>query len=162
MITNKLKNYLTPQEREISSEWQIQLISSEVIEQSNFWDDLFMNEVGSIWRRLFLLKCQDDPFSLIKSFIPQKLVRNKPKQSNDISKQNLELQNLELDIDCINNADRIKKNILLTWPTSEECRLLLLKQESQVFVEKNYILCDKNIIRYEEEIIIPDKIEYED
>lgn len=162
MITNKLKNYLTPQQREISSEWQIQLISSEVIEQSNFWDDLFMNEVGSIWRRLFLLKYQDDPFSLIKSFIPQKLVRNKPKQSNDISKQNLELQNLELDIDCINNADRIKKNILLTWPTSEECRLLLLKQESQVFVEKNYILCDKNIIRYEEEIIIPDKIEYED
>ena len=157
MITNKLKNYLTPQQREISSEWQIQLISSEVIEQSNFWDDLFMNEVGSIWRRLFLLKYQNDPFSLIKSFIPQKLVRNKPKQSNDISKQNL-----ELDIDCINKADRIKKNILLTWPTSEECRLLLLKQESQVFVEKNYILCDKNIIRYEEEIIIPDKIEYED
>ncbi|MEB3363358.1 hypothetical protein SDC49_05310 [Lactobacillus sp. R2/2] len=53
MITNKLKNYLTPQQREISSEWQIQLISSEVIEQSDFWDDLFMNEVGSIWRRLF-------------------------------------------------------------------------------------------------------------
>lgn len=157
MITNKLKNYLTPQEREISSEWQIQLLSSEVIEQSDFWDDLFMNEVGSILRRFFLLKYQNDPFSLIKSFIPQRLVRNKPKQSNDISKQNL-----ELDIDYITKADKIKKNILLTWPTSEECRLLLLKQEAQVFVEKNYILCDKNIIRYEEEIIIPDKIEYED
>ena len=40
--------------------------------------------------------------------------------------------------------------------------MLVLKQKTQVFVEKNYILHENQVIRYEEEIIIPDKIEYED
>ena len=99
------------------------------------------------------------PFSIIKSFIPAILIDENKDQFCNSNKSNL---NLELKIDQEKSANRIKKNILLTWPTSEESQMLVLKQKTQVFVEKNYILHENQIIRYEEEVIIPDKIEYED
>lgn len=157
MFTNKLKTYLTPQERVIDRNWLLNKGKAVQLQQSNFWDDLFMSEVGPIWQRLFLLKYQTKPFSIIKSFIPIALL---DKQKNTLVDD--DSVNLELVIDQENKANYIKKNILLTWPTSEESKALLLKQKTQVFVEKNYILHDKQVIRYEEEIVLPDRVEYED
>lgn len=157
MFINNLKSYLTPQEREADKNWLLNLISYEEIPQSDFLDDLFMNQVGPVWQRLFLLEYQNEPFSIIKSFLPEKLTNTCNMPSICESKVNIELK-----IDKENNADQIKKNISLTWPTSEESKMLLLKQREQVFIEKNYILRDKQIIRYEEEIIVPSKVEYED
>lgn len=157
MFTNKLKTYLTPQERVIDKNWLLNKGKAKQLQQSNFWDDLFMSEVGPIWQRLFLLKYQTKPFSLIKSFIPIALL---DKQKNTLVDD--DSVNLELVIDQENKANYIKKNILLTWPTSEESKALLLKQKTQVFVEKNYILHDKQVVRYEEEIVLPDRVEYED
>lgn len=157
MLTNKLKTYLTPQERVIDKNWLLNKGKAKQLQQSNFWDDLFMKEVGPIWQRLFLLKYQTKPFSLIKSFIPIALLDKQKNTSIDDNNVNLELA-----IDLANKANYIKKNILLTWPTSEESKALLLKQKTQVFVEKNYILHDKQVVRYEEEIVLPDRVEYED
>lgn len=157
MFTNKLKTYLTPQERVIDRNWLLNKGKAVQLQQSNFWDDLFMSEVGPIWQRLFLLKYQTKPFSIIKSFIPIALL---DKQKNTLVDD--DSVNLELVIDQENKANYIKKNILLTWPTSEESKALLLKQKTQVFVEKNYILHDKQVVRYEEEIVLPDRVEYED
>ena len=159
MIIEKLKNYLTPQERELNKNWLLSLVTSVKLQPGDFLDDLFMDQVGSVWQRIFLLKYQNKPFSIIKSFIPVILINENKEKFCNSNKSNL---NLELKIDQEKSANRIKKNILLTWPTSEESQMLVLKQKTQVFVEKNYIFHENQVIRYEEEIIIPDKIEYED
>lgn len=50
MIIEKLKNYLTPQEREINKNWLLRLVTSVKLQPGDFLDDLFMDQVGSVWQ----------------------------------------------------------------------------------------------------------------
>ena len=91
MIIEKLKNYLTPQEREINKNWLLRLVTSVKLQPGDFLDDLFMDQVGSVWQRIFLLKYQNKPFSIIKSFIPAILIDENKDQFCNSNKSNLNL-----------------------------------------------------------------------
>ncbi|MTD38691.1 hypothetical protein GIX45_08620 [Erwinia sp. CPCC 100877] len=147
----KLKNireYHTPIERSITEDNMIELIAENEEAPKNFYDVLLGGQnVGVIIERTFLLSLAKKPKALIRSILPKKSIQ---------ACQN-SLENIEGFVDEQFQAVKIKKEISLSWPTSEEAELLQLIGDTQVIIEKQFIL-DKNeqIIRYEEEISDPE------
>jgi DNA-binding GntR family transcriptional regulator len=147
----KLKNireYHTPIERSLIEEHTIELITETEEAPKNFYDVLLGGQnVGIIIERTFLLSLDKRPKALIRSIFPKKFLQ----ACHD------KLEDIEGHVDVQFHAVKIKKEISLSWPTSEEAEMLQLIGDTQVIIEKQFIL-DKQeqIIRYEEEISDPE------
>jgi DNA-binding GntR family transcriptional regulator len=153
MQKKQLRQYITPYDRlQKISGYQLVLATEATVPSKKFFGVLFENPaIGAVLERTFEGYKEEQPVTLIKSFLPVKLLPSAP------------AANLEKQMDISQQVSRIKKEIVLTWPTDEEAQQLRLIGDSQVIVEKNWFYSKQHqIVRYEEEISHPEFYEFEE
>lgn len=143
-----LKKYLTPFEIEKKrSDLNVALYSSDIINGTGFYNTIFKREINSLYKRIYTITRENKIISVVTSIIPQKLISS------------VEYDDLEKQIDNKKNVVSFDNDIMLTWPSNDEKKLLANNKTSlnlQILLRKTLFITNKQeIVRYEEDAMLP-------
>lgn len=145
-----LKKYLTPFERASKNlRMDIELDSEQTISGSGFYEAIFKRSVKKLNKRIFMVKKEGRLVSVVSSLIPDDVMG---------SKQLCTKIDVEEAVDEANSVNRVGYDIMLTWPNDEERSLFDSQTELQQVLLKKVTLKNKDmVVRYEEEVMLPDR-----
>lgn len=143
-----LKKYLTPFEIEKKrSDLNVALYSADIINGTGFYNTIFKREINSLYKRIYTITRENKIISVVTSIIPQKLISS------------VEYDDLEKQIDNKKNVVSFDNDIMLTWPSNDEKKLLANNKTSlnlQILLRKTLFITNKQeIVRYEEDAMLP-------
>lgn len=143
-----LKKYLTPLEIEKKrSDLNVALYSADIINGTGFYNTIFKREINSLYKRIYTITRENKIISVVTSIIPQKLISS------------VEYDDLEKQIDNKKKVVSFDNDIMLTWPSNDEKKLLANNKTSlnlQILLRKTLFITNKQeIVRYEEDAMLP-------
>ncbi|WP_125582838.1 hypothetical protein [Lacticaseibacillus suibinensis] len=152
MIVKNLKRYVSPDQRsDRENGLTVKLFSTHAFQESGFFNTIFQcAHVGDVLERRFIITLDDEPKSIIESYIPCLFIGQRSNCANS----------LERDLDKEYSSTCIERELLLTWPTGTEAESLRLIGDSRVIVEKQSVIYNGGILRYEQEISDPEFYEF--
>lgn len=143
-----LKKYLTPLEIEKKrSDLNVVLYSADIINGTGFYNTIFKREINSLYKRIYTITRENKIISVVTSIIPQKLISS------------VEYDDLEKQIDNKKKVVSFDNDIMLTWPSNDEKKLLANNKTSlnlQILLRKTLFITNKQeVVRYEEDAMLP-------
>ncbi|UQS82473.1 hypothetical protein MOO45_01960 [Bombilactobacillus folatiphilus] len=136
-----LYHYYTPKQR------TQQCVEQQQLASSGFYDAIFHQKLAQLQKRLFILTQDQRPIALLNSLVPTQYL-----PENDQS-----VADLEAIVDAQEQVVQIGHDIMLTWANDDEKKWLQFSPaQAQILLRQSTFLnAQKQVIRYEEEAMLP-------